>query len=483
MKIDEFSKKLKAEILSYLPDEYVGSEVELTQVEKDKGKKPVLIVRMHNENVASAVCLESFYDEILHCTPFEDVAKDIASAIRSNSPLKHLRKQKALFPALHEEDIEVKVGKVFENSDDGKKYAELILYKNNIVDSMMLDAVFGPLGWKKENVVNFRNDGSEKMTCIISAKDNDGNWISKDGVGTESDFESEKGQETDAMKRAGFNWGIGRELKYKMPKLFVSDDKCNISTVKDLVTKEDILICRDHFSVEQIVYMDEDCIDRRITYIAIRNETKGCIAMVWDARNKTVEKTQKAQAIREEKSVNTGNKDIKVPTTNKNAVCRPTFTAIPTATEESSTATVSSEVTTTETSVETTPSEPTVEETTPVERTSVESETAVEEKVEEVANSTELPWVEVESSEPNPSIEAPAEETPETFDIADPYMEPCDVAKFKREGKLLGELKPSEIRWVFQRPDASARLKEACRMIAKDKAEVKAEFISHGINP
>ena len=37
----------------------------------------------------------------------------------------------------------------------------------------------------------------------------------------------EKGEASDSFKRAGFKWGIGREL-YTSPFIYISADKCNI---------------------------------------------------------------------------------------------------------------------------------------------------------------------------------------------------------------------------------------------------------------
>lgn len=46
-------------------------------------------------------------------------------------------------------------------------------------------------------------------------------WVSKQDVGVESNTEKEKGQASDAFKRACVNWGIGREL-YTAPFIFVN---------------------------------------------------------------------------------------------------------------------------------------------------------------------------------------------------------------------------------------------------------------------
>jgi hypothetical protein len=46
-------------------------------------------------------------------------------------------------------------------------------------------------------------------------------WIMKEDVGVESKTEKEKGQASDAFKRACFNWGIGREL-YTAPFVWIN---------------------------------------------------------------------------------------------------------------------------------------------------------------------------------------------------------------------------------------------------------------------
>lgn len=56
------------------------------------------------------------------------------------------------------------------------------------------------------------------LFCTVSVWDTDkGVWVNKQDVGTESNTEKEKGQASDAFKRAAFNWGIGRELYTRLP--------------------------------------------------------------------------------------------------------------------------------------------------------------------------------------------------------------------------------------------------------------------------
>lgn len=92
----------------------------------------------------------------------------------------------------------------------------ILLYKDARVDMRLLDEVFGCMGWKREHQVL---DG--RLYCTISVYDEkSGQWVSKQDVGVESYTEKEKGQASDSFKRAGFNWGIGREL-YTAPFIWV----------------------------------------------------------------------------------------------------------------------------------------------------------------------------------------------------------------------------------------------------------------------
>ena len=71
--------------------------------------------------------------------------------------------------------------------------------------------------------------GMVNLFCTISVYDErKKEWVSKQDVGTESNTEKEKGQASDAFKRAGFNWGIGREL-YSAPFIWVRLEPGEIS--------------------------------------------------------------------------------------------------------------------------------------------------------------------------------------------------------------------------------------------------------------
>lgn len=120
-----------------------------------------------------------------------------------------------MFRPLTADEVECRVAQVGKKQNGGV-YASFLIYKDARVDQKLLDEVVGPKNWK--NDYSFIN-GS--LYCTISIWDDEKKeWISKQNVGTESNTEKEKGQASDAFKRAGFNWGIGREL-YSSPKIFI----------------------------------------------------------------------------------------------------------------------------------------------------------------------------------------------------------------------------------------------------------------------
>ena len=112
-------------------------------------------------------------------------------------------------------EIDVRVQSVGKTRN-GTVGAVLLLYKDARVDMKILDEVFGIYGWKRSHELINGN-----LFCTISIRDKEtGEWISKQDVGVESNTEKEKGQASDAFKRAGFNIGIGREL-YTAPFIYV----------------------------------------------------------------------------------------------------------------------------------------------------------------------------------------------------------------------------------------------------------------------
>lgn len=108
-------------------------------------------------------------------------------------------------------EIEVRIGQV------GDGYATALLYKNARVDRAMLDEEFGPMNWQCRY-----SEHKGNLFCSIGVWDGrKEQWVWKEDCGTESQTEKEKGEASDAFKRAGFRWGIGIEL-YNSPRIYLS---------------------------------------------------------------------------------------------------------------------------------------------------------------------------------------------------------------------------------------------------------------------
>ncbi len=149
---------------------------------------------------------------------------------------------------LTKDEIECRVATVSE------KGCSLLLYKDARVDMRMLDEEFGANNWQREHE---EIDG--KLFCTISVWDADkGTWVKKQDVGVESYTEKEKGQASDSFKRAGFNWGIGREL-YTAPWIWINKGDVTLKEKNGKITTY------DKFIVRQIEY-DGDKISKLEIY-------------------------------------------------------------------------------------------------------------------------------------------------------------------------------------------------------------------------
>ena len=116
--------------------------------------------------------------------------------------------------------------------------ATILAYKDARVDMNRLDAVYGVDGWQKKYDLI---DG--KLFCSVGVySEKLKQWIWKQDVGTESNTEKEKGQASDAFKRASFNLGIGRELyDYPLIQIQLTDkefDKVTGKTTWNFKLKE-----------------------------------------------------------------------------------------------------------------------------------------------------------------------------------------------------------------------------------------------------
>lgn len=121
----------------------------------------------------------------------------------------------------------------------------LLLYKDARCDMSILDEVYGATNWMREHVII---DG--RLYCNLSVWDAEKSmWVTKQDVGTESNTEKEKGQASDSFKRAGTNWGIGREL-YTAPFIWITLADGEYTSQGERVR------CNQTFKVSEISYSD-----------------------------------------------------------------------------------------------------------------------------------------------------------------------------------------------------------------------------------
>ncbi|ARK28749.1 Rad52/Rad22 family DNA repair protein [Halalkalibacter krulwichiae] len=107
-------------------------------------------------------------------------------------------------------DIEWRVGSTTKDKTKGLALA----YVTNRAIQNRLDDIFGPFGWKNE----YKEWKGSSQLCGISIK-HEGEWITKWDGASDSNQEAVKGGLSDSMKRAAYQWGIGRYL-YKIPQMW-----------------------------------------------------------------------------------------------------------------------------------------------------------------------------------------------------------------------------------------------------------------------
>ena len=170
-----------------------------------------------------------------------------------------------IFRLLNADEIEVKVKQVTE------KGAVALLYKTARTDMDLLDEQFGAGDWEcdykeiKGNLycgIGVKVDGATvwKWDCGIESRE--------DGEGNEK-----KGEASDAFKRAGTKWGIGREL-YTAPFIFLKvETEANGDKAYKLKDKY------QSFDVAEIGYDD----NRRINRLVIK-DNKGKTVFTYGAK-------------------------------------------------------------------------------------------------------------------------------------------------------------------------------------------------------
>jgi len=120
---------------------------------------------------------------------------------------------KQLQAPFYPEDIEWRVG----STNKAKTSGLALAYVTNRAIQNRLDDVFGPFGWQNE----FKEWKGNSQICGISVWDEQKKqWITKWDGADDSQTEAVKGGLSDSMKRAGYQWGIGRYL-YKLPSVWM----------------------------------------------------------------------------------------------------------------------------------------------------------------------------------------------------------------------------------------------------------------------
>ena len=155
-------------------------------------------------------------------------------------------------------------------------YATILAYKDARVDMNRLDKVVGAKNWQRDhkeikNVVycGIGIDISEQevkhekpftnISSVIKSK-----WVWKWDAGAESFTEKQKGEASDSFKRAGFNWGIGRELyDYPLIKVQLRADEFELKDGK--VKQKWSLKLKDWVWFSQFT-------DGKLTYLACKDE-------------------------------------------------------------------------------------------------------------------------------------------------------------------------------------------------------------------
>ena len=170
-----------------------------------------------------------------------------------------------MFRDLRADEIEVRIA---QTSQWG---VNLLLYKDARVDMAILDETVGQANWQNKF---YEHKGI--LFCSLGINTNynnplaDDRWVWKDDAGVESNTEAEKGNASDARKRSGFAWGIGREL-YTSPPIKIAP--AELTSLKE---QNGRWKCFDTFEVQKIVIEN-----KRIVALAIRNTKSGKTCFIW----------------------------------------------------------------------------------------------------------------------------------------------------------------------------------------------------------
>lgn len=172
------------------------------------------------------------------------------------------------FRSLKPSEVECRIGTVGKSGNG----LSLLLYKTARVDADILDETVGNENWMCD-FYDCKGTLFCKVDIFCTTVDGKSEWVGKADAGAKSNMEAEKGEASDAFKRACFKWGIGREL-YTAPFIWIPSDRCRLEQYKGNWT------CRDRFAVTQM-----DVKDGRIRFVEVANVSTGQIVYQWKEQN------------------------------------------------------------------------------------------------------------------------------------------------------------------------------------------------------
>ena len=116
-----------------------------------------------------------------------------------------------------EDDIEWRIQQ--QGLSKGLPWALVLAYVTNRAIMDRLDDVVGPENWTND----FTESPNGGVLCTLGIRVDKGVWVYKTDGADNTEIERVKGGLSNAMKRAGVQWGIGRYL-YKLPTTFATFD-------------------------------------------------------------------------------------------------------------------------------------------------------------------------------------------------------------------------------------------------------------------
>ena len=158
-------------------------------------------------------------------------------------------------------------------------YATILAYKDARVDMRRLDEALGIENWQRD--VKLVNGVLYGGVGIYNKELKD--WVWKWDAGTESNTEKEKGQASDAFKRACFNLGIGREL-YNYPIISV---KLNVNEINEKNGKK---YASWDFKLKEWKWLSQFK-DGELSFLAAK-DTNGIVRFKWGAYDKALDEVE-----------------------------------------------------------------------------------------------------------------------------------------------------------------------------------------------